>query len=65
MTGYNVVKTFSANVSKKRSALGDEVTKWIKENKDLVMVDAVVRQSSDREFHCITIVLFCIKMGEC
>jgi hypothetical protein len=34
------------------------VTRWLRSNADLEIVDRVVSQSSDNEFHCLTIVLF-------
>jgi hypothetical protein len=32
--------------------------RWLAEHPDLEIVDATVTQSSDAEFHCITICLF-------
>jgi hypothetical protein len=34
------------------------VTRWLQANADLEVVDRVVSQSSDSEFHCLTIILF-------
>jgi hypothetical protein len=34
------------------------VTRWIREHKDAQVVDKIVTQSSDREFHCLTITIF-------
>jgi hypothetical protein len=31
---------------------------WLRANADIRIVDKVVTQSSDREFHCLTITLF-------
>lgn len=52
------VKVFSATKAKEREGLGDEVTKWIRANPDAEIVDKIVTQSSDSEFHCLTITLF-------
>ncbi len=52
------VKVFSATKAKEREALGDEVTRWIRDNPDSEIVDKIVTQSSDSEFHCLTITLF-------
>ena len=41
-----------------REELGENVTRWLKSNADLEIVDRVVCQSSDNEFHCYTLVLF-------
>ena len=52
------VKVFSATKAKEREELGENVTRWLKSNSDLEIVYKVVAQSSDNEFHCLTIVLF-------
>jgi hypothetical protein len=39
------------------------VTRWIRDNPDAAIVDKIVTQSSDREFHCLTITLFYQKNG--
>jgi hypothetical protein len=52
------VKVFSATKAKEREGLGDEVTKWIRANPDAEIIDKIVTQSSDSEFHCLTITLF-------
>ena len=39
-------------------ALGENVTRWMKSNSDLEIVDKVVTQSSDHEFHCLTVTIF-------
>ena len=38
--------------------MGENITKWLKENSNVDIVDRVVTQSSDKEFHCLTITLF-------
>ncbi len=55
---YNGVKVFSATKAKERGALGESVTHWIRQNPDAEIVDKIVTQSSDSEFHCLTITLF-------
>ena len=55
---FTGVKVFSATKAKEREELGESVTRWLKSNADLEIVDRVVSQSSDNEFHCLTIVLF-------
>ncbi|RMH45066.1 MAG: hypothetical protein D6689_00820 [Deltaproteobacteria bacterium] len=55
---YNGVKVFSATKAKEREALGEEVTAWIRRNPDIEILDKIVTQSSDSEFHCLTITLF-------
>jgi hypothetical protein len=55
---FTGVKVFSATKAKEREELGETVTRWLKSNPEVEVVDRVVSQSSDDEFHCLTIVLF-------
>ncbi len=55
---YKGAKVFSATKARERVELGNALTEWIQDNPDLVIKDTVVRQSSDNEFHCITIIVF-------
>lgn len=61
MGKYNSVEVFSATKARDRASLGEKITDWIKRNRKIEIVDTVVRQSSDAEFHCITIILFCLR----
>lgn len=63
MANLDLVKVFSATRSRERSDLGDRVTEWLKANPKVDVKSYAVRQSSDREFHCISITLFCT--GDC
>ena len=56
--GFTGVKVFSATKAREREELGETVTRWIRSNTGLEIVDRVVTQSSDDEFHCLTIVIF-------
>ena len=58
MEQFNGVKVFSATLARNREELGDKVTGWLQENPGFRVVDMRVVQSSDREFHCISLVLF-------
>lgn len=58
MMAFNGVKVFSATMAKQRDALGDEVTAWLRKNPTFEIVDKQVAQSSDSEFHCLSITLF-------
>lgn len=51
------VKVFSVTKARERADLGDRVTAWLRETGAHV-VEYEVRQSSDSEFHALTIVLF-------
>jgi hypothetical protein len=55
---FTGVKVFSATKAKERDDLGEQVTRWLRANADLEIVDRTVVQSSDNEFHCLTVVLF-------
>ena len=51
-------KVFTATKAKDRDGLGEVLTQWIQDNPRAKIIDRVVTQSSDREFHCLTITLF-------
>jgi len=55
---FTGVKVFSATKAKEREELGETITRWLKANPDVDLVDKVVSQSSDNEFHCLSIVVF-------
>jgi hypothetical protein len=55
---FTGVKVFSATKAKERDDLGEQVTRWLRANGDLEIVDRTVMQSSDNEFHCLSVVLF-------
>ena len=48
---FTGVKVFSATKAKEREELGEQVTRWLRANADLEVVDRTVTQSSDNEFH--------------
>ena len=55
---FRGVKVFSATKAREREDLGEQVTRWMRANTDLEIVDRTVIQSSDNEFHCLTIAIF-------
>jgi len=55
---FTGVKVFSATKAKEREELGENVSRWLRSNSDLKIVDKVVCQSSDNEFHCFSMILF-------
>lgn len=57
-TGYDAVKVFSATKALERERLGETITAWLDDHPGVTIVDTEVRQSSDQQFHCLTIVLF-------
>jgi hypothetical protein len=58
VVGFNGVKVFSATRAKDREELGEVITRWLRANPGFEIIDKVVTQSSDREFHCLTITMF-------
>jgi hypothetical protein len=55
----DLVKVFSVTTSRNREVIGERVTNWMRENDAVRVTQAIVTQSSDNRFHCLTIVLFC------
>ncbi|MCA9562830.1 MAG: hypothetical protein KC561_05035 [Myxococcales bacterium] len=55
---FDGVKVFSATKVRERQTLGEAVTEWLQDHPEYEIVDRTVTQSSDREFHCLTITLF-------
>jgi len=55
---FDGVAVFAATMVKNRELLGERVTAWLEQHPDHEIVGAVVTQSSDAAFHCITITLF-------
>lgn len=55
---FTGVKVFSATKAREREELGEHVTRWIRDNPSSRIIDKIVTQSSDREFHCLTITIF-------
>jgi hypothetical protein len=51
-------KVFTATKAKDREELGEVLTRWIRDNPRAKIVDKIVTQSSDSEFHCLSITVF-------
>jgi hypothetical protein len=51
-------KVFTATKAKDREELGEVLTRWIRDNPRARILDKIVTQSSDSEFHCLTITIF-------
>jgi len=58
IVNFTGIKVFSTTLARDRESMGENITKWLRENPDAEIVDKVVTQSSDKEFHCLTITLF-------
>jgi hypothetical protein len=51
-------KVFTATRAKEREELGETLTRWLRANPNVEIVDKIVTQSSDREFHCLSVTIF-------
>ncbi len=58
MAEFTGVKIFSTTLARDREVMGETVTRWLGAHPALEVVDRLVTQSSDKEFHCLTITLF-------
>lgn len=58
MNHFTGVKVFSTTLARDRESMGENITRWLRENTAVEILDKVVTQSSDKEFHCLTITLF-------
>jgi hypothetical protein len=52
------VETFTATKAQERENLGERVTAWLDAHPEATVIDTEVRQSSDSQFHCLTILVF-------
>ena len=55
------VEIFTATKAREREGLGARATEWVRSNSHRKIKDVQVTQSSDDEFHCLTI---CILFSE-
>jgi hypothetical protein len=51
-------KVFTATKAKDREELGEVIMRWIANNPRAKIIDKIVTQSSDSEFHCLSITIF-------
>ena len=62
---FDAVKIFSATKQKERDELGETVTRWLDDRRGTIqIVDKLVTQSSDSEYHCVTVTLFYNRRSE-
>jgi hypothetical protein len=54
----NGVKVFSTSRPAGRNMMGETITEWLAAHPQIEVIDKVVAQSSDREFHCLSVILF-------
>jgi hypothetical protein len=55
---FTGMKIFSTTLARDREQMGETITRWLNDNPGVEIVDKIVTQSSDKEFHCLTITLF-------
>lgn len=55
----NLIKVFSVTKAREREELGERVTAWIAANPQTQVLRTFVAQSSDAEFHCLSMILIC------
>ena len=55
---FTGMKVFSTTLARDREQMGETITRWLADNPNIEIVDKTVTQSSDKEFHCLTITLF-------
>ncbi|MDQ3262993.1 MAG: hypothetical protein M3Y59_04940 [Myxococcota bacterium] len=58
VTNFTGIKVFSTTLARDREQMGETITRWIQNNPNAEIVDREVTQSSDKEFHCLTVTLF-------
>ena len=57
MTAITAVKVFSTTMARDRELMGERITEWLRLHPELKLVDTIVTQSSDNEYHCVSITL--------
>ncbi len=58
MSDFTGVKVFSTTLARDREVMGETIGRWLAAHPGLEIVGRTVTQSSDSEFHCLSITLF-------
>jgi hypothetical protein len=58
MPVLTAVKVFSTTMARDRELMGERITEWLRRHPELRVIDRVVSQSSDNEYHCVSVTLF-------
>lgn len=58
MPSFTGVKVFTTTLARDREQMGENIGRWLAEHPEVEVVDKLVTQSSDREFHCLSITFF-------
>lgn len=56
MIQFSAVKVFSSTLARDREVVGERISQWLREHPELTETE--VTQTSDREYHCLTVTLF-------
>jgi folate-dependent tRNA-U54 methylase TrmFO/GidA len=64
MEPFSGVKIFSTTLARDREQMGETITRWLQGHPELEITGHEVRQSSDREFHCLSVTLFYREKGK-
>lgn len=56
--GFDAVKIFSTTMARDREQMGERIAAWLQQHPEFTVVDRVVTQTSDQEYHCLTMTLF-------
>lgn len=63
MEKFTGCKVFSATLARDREAMSETINSWLEKHPGLEVVDKSVTLSSDKQFHCLSIVLFYRERG--
>lgn len=55
---FDGAKVFSATKAREREELGETVTSWLRQHTEVQIINKKITQSSDSEFHCLTVTVF-------
>jgi folate-dependent tRNA-U54 methylase TrmFO/GidA len=58
MPSFTGVKVFTTTLARDREVMGEAIGRWLAEHPEVEVVEKQVTQSSDSEFHCLSITLF-------
>jgi hypothetical protein len=58
MIQFSAVKVFSSTLARDRDVMGERISQWLREHPELTPVETEVTQTSDREYHCLTVTVF-------
>ena len=56
--GFTNIKVFSTTVARDREMMGENISRWIKENPRVEILETIVGQTSGGESHCLSITFF-------